>query len=241
MSKIKIQDDSGDKKYFTIIPNYIFNHSTIWDREVYCQMKRIAGEEGTCFMSINNLKKRCGIGTERLKKSITYLIEHNWIDFLGKKDVSTKGGIQQVSEYKINDLWKMNIDFYKNKGGSPQEALPNESERGVAVDLKGGSPQAHKKNHSKEEPYTKEEQIFLLSEFKNVSLKEGELKKLNERFGEKNSCILIEELGGYLASTGKKYNSHYATLLNWGRRRIQEYKQKSQLRSIASINNQYDI
>ena len=233
--KINIKDGSEDRKYFTIIPNYIFNHSTIWDREVYCQMKRIAGEDGTCFLSVNNLKKRCGIGNERLKKSISYLIEHKWIDFLGKKDVATRGGVQPVSEYKINNLWKMNVDFYENKGGSPQEALPNESQRGVADGVKGESPQEHKKNHIQEEPSIKEEPT-IFSEFENVFLKESEFEKLKLKFGEKNTNILIEELGGYLASTGKKYNSHYATLLNWGRRKIQEHQQRSQTRTIASIN-----
>ena len=108
---------------------------------------------------------------ERPEKSIAYLIEHKWIEFLGKKDVATRGGVQPVSEYKINNLWKMNVDFYENKGGSPQE---------------------HKKNHIQEEPSIKEEPTFL-SEFENVLLKENELDKLKIKFGEKNAFILIEE------------------------------------------------
>jgi hypothetical protein len=92
MDKIKIEDESGDRKYFTIIPNYIYNHSTLWDREVYCQMKRIAGENGTCWTSRKKLSKQCGISIERLQKSIKYLIEHQWIEFVGKKPVITKGG-----------------------------------------------------------------------------------------------------------------------------------------------------
>ena len=46
MENINLQDKSGDKDYFTIIPNYVLNHSALWDREVYIQMKRIAGENG---------------------------------------------------------------------------------------------------------------------------------------------------------------------------------------------------
>ena len=55
--EIKIKDDSGDKEFFTIIPNYVLNHSTHWDREVYIQMKKIAGdkESGKCYMSVPNL------------------------------------------------------------------------------------------------------------------------------------------------------------------------------------------
>lgn len=151
---LNIFDDSGDKKYFTIIPNYILNHSTLYDREVYIQMKRYAGEDGTCWASKTTLMKRCGMGKERLKKSIQYLLDHKWITYLGEKKVMTNGGEQFVSEYKINNLWKKNADYYEGKGGSPQTTLDTKggrqsAQRGVA---KGGSPQPSKKNHIKEEP-----------------------------------------------------------------------------------------
>lgn len=152
--KIKIEDDSGDRKYFTIIPNYILNHSTIWDREVYIQMKRIAGEEGTCWTSRNTLAKQCGISLDRLKKSLKYLLEHGWIEYVGKKEVLTRGGIQEVNEYRVCNLWDRNNTFYKEKykGGSsettpsPQGGSPL-SQRGVVVDSKGGSS-----GNPKEEP-----------------------------------------------------------------------------------------
>lgn len=142
---LKIHDESGDKRYFTIIPNYILNHSTIWDREVYIQMKKIAGENGTCWTSRNTLARKCGISLDRLKKSIQYLVEHRWIEKVGKKKVKTAGGEQEVNEYKICDLWEMNNNFYNNKGGS-SEILPL-TQRGVVKHPKGGSS-----NDYKEEP-----------------------------------------------------------------------------------------
>ena len=33
--------------------------------------------------------------------------------------------------------------------------------------------------------------------------------------GDKNTDMLIFELDTYMVSKGKKYKSHYATLLNW--------------------------
>ena len=68
-------------------------------------------------------------------------------------------------------------------------------------------------------------------EFKNVLLTDDEYKKLEE----KNALSQIENLSGYLASTGKKYKSHYATILNWERRdknkqeNIKEHKSFQQL------------
>lgn len=75
---------------------------------------------------------------------------------------------------------------------------------------------------------------LIYGEFKNVKLKEDEYNKLKENLGENKTKQLIEELSGYIASKGKKYSNHYATILNWNRRKLQ---------SVANglkINNKYD-
>lgn len=63
-------------------------------------------------------------------------------------------------------------------------------------------------------------------EFKNVKLSDEEYQKLAETITEKNRDILIEELSAYIASKGKKYASHYATILAWARRRVQDHRAK---------------
>jgi hypothetical protein len=55
-------------------------------------------------------------------------------------------------------------------------------------------------------------------EFLNVHLTLVEYNKLIEKFGEKDTLYKIEKLSSYIASKGKKYNSHYATILNWTRK-----------------------
>ncbi len=189
MDKIQIKDESGDKKYFTIIPNYIFNHSTLWDREVYCQMKRIAGENGTCWTSRKTLAKQCGISIERLKKSIKYLIENKWIESVGKRKVITRGGEQEVNEYKISDLWNVNNIFYqeKLKGGSPESTPLNKGgspkkQRGVAETAKGGSP-----GSSKEEPCIKEEPL------NNILSAEADLETSEKSSDVSGINLLIEK------------------------------------------------
>jgi len=66
----------------------------------------------------------------------------------------------------------------------------------------------------------------LFGEFKKVKLTEEEYTKLIELLGEKNTNILIAELDEYIASKGKKYSSHYATLRTWARRKVNEIKDK---------------
>ena len=52
-----------------------------------------------------------------------------------------------------------------------------------------------------------------------VTLTENEHKKLVEKFGENTTDDLIEELNNYIMSKGKKYKSHYHTILSWARRK----------------------
>ncbi|MDE2015902.1 MAG: helix-turn-helix domain-containing protein [Patescibacteria group bacterium] len=166
MKKIKIADKSGDKEFFTIIPNYVLNHSTIYDREVYIQMKRIAGEDGSCFMSQRKLAKQCGLSINRVRKSIEYLVDHRWIFLRGKKEVAGRGGKQFVLEYEVANLWQLNSEFYKNKtnakGVSPDDTP---TAKGVSPDdtkvyhenAKGVSPGADEEDpvkniHIEEDP-----------------------------------------------------------------------------------------
>lgn len=86
------------------------------------------------------------------------------------------------------------------------------------------------KNNKKEEVKSKKD-VEIYGEFENVKLSTVEWGKLVDSFGEKNTNVLIEQLSAYLEQTGKKYKSHYATLLNWGRRKVEEFRKKQQLSS----------
>lgn len=61
-------------------------------------------------------------------------------------------------------------------------------------------------------------------EFNNVKMTTEEFSKLVQAEGADRANALIEELSSYLASSGKRYKSHYATLLNWARRKDKEKK-----------------
>lgn len=53
-------------------------------------------------------------------------------------------------------------------------------------------------------------------EFQNVLLTNKEYQGLKDQFGAE-ADTLIEKLSAYMESKGKRYKSHYATLLNWQR------------------------
>ena len=70
-------------------------------------------------------------------------------------------------------------------------------------------------------------------EFGNVMLTDDEFSKLCGKCPDADA--LITELDQYIESQGKtkKYKSHYATLLNWSRRKAQEAKQKKGYKTAA--------
>ena len=159
MAKFRVDDESGDRKYFTIIPNYVLNHSTAIDQALYLQMKRYAGENGSCYASGRTLRAKLGIGKVAYRKSIRYLLDHEWIYYKGDALVSTPGGEQMIPVYGIRDLWKINNEHY-NKGGSKKNPLRKVGLKSAKVGPEqptGGSRMAPKKNH--EEDIYKDENI----------------------------------------------------------------------------------
>ena len=77
-------------------------------------------------------------------------------------------------------------------------------------------------------------------EYDNVLLTDEELVKLKEKIP--NWQDFIERLSGYIASTGKRYKSHYVTMLNWYRRdgqrqQAQQSQQKQETRVMCEYNN----
>jgi len=112
-----ITEEKPDREYFTIVPNYIVNHSTIWEQGIYLTMKRFAGEERTCFASQGTIAERLKISRPTVSKTIKKLIKRGWVKETGKKI----GKTQSIKEYLIVDLWKANMDFYRST--KPQNSL----------------------------------------------------------------------------------------------------------------------
>lgn len=73
-------------------------------------------------------------------------------------------------------------------------------------------------------------------EFNNVKMTTAEFEKLVQAEGADRANALIEELSSYLASRGKRYKSHYATLLNWGRRKDKEETPKQKFLTTEEIS-----
>lgn len=86
----------------------------------------------------------------------------------------------------------------------------------------GYEPQLSTKEQSTNESSTKEsstkrEPRHKFGEYKNVLLTDSDMKKLKEEFPT-DWEERVERLSAYMASTGKTYKNHLATIRNWARR-----------------------
>jgi hypothetical protein len=149
---IQLKDESNDRSYFTIIPNYILNHSTAIAQALYLQLKRLAGENGVAYPGSRFLRDKLGVSHNTLKKELNYLLDKGWIKYTGEMVINTDGGAQSVKSYKIVDLWQLNNEYYRGvKIGTP-------AQRGVKIGTQGVSTRGVKIG-TKEEPLKQEPSI----------------------------------------------------------------------------------
>lgn len=148
---LHIEDGGNDRNYFTMVPNYILNHSSAIDQALYLQMKRAAGEKnggGICSSSERYLMEKLKIGRWAFKTSLKYLLDHHWIEFLGTKVIFTEGGPQKVKVYRVNDIWKLNMDYYKGVAKTaPLYEGAVKIDEGAVKTSKGVLIQQHTKNN----------------------------------------------------------------------------------------------
>ncbi len=81
---------------------------------------------------------------------------------------------------------------------------------------------------SDEPPSPKKPVKHKYGEYNNVLLTDEELEKLKAEYSDVDERI--ERLSSYVASTGKSYKSHYATIRNWARKDAEKPQVKSQVK-----------
>jgi hypothetical protein len=110
------QFNNESKKYFTIVPNYIIDHSASHEKSLYLVMKRLAGETGTCWASPITLGKIMGVSPNTVRKYRKILARKGWIEKIGQR-----GKTRPSDEYEITDIWELNEQFYSKKDSSTIE------------------------------------------------------------------------------------------------------------------------
>jgi len=154
---------------------------------------------------IKNFIKHQETGSPNVRKGILNCLEELNKDFL--KDVVNKG-IYVLPIYYIDTLC---IPYVEGRN-----YLDLDLDSNLDLDSTELPQKSSKKKIEKE----------LFGELENVKLTNEEYQKLIDKFGDKNTNILIFELDTYIGSKGDKYKSHYATLLNWAKRKWEQQEEK---------------
>lgn len=154
-----------------------------------------------------------------IKIILNELKELGYLRITKLKPNETKSGrieyiydIYEMSVYKKQEYQKQGVEFQEVE---KQEVEKQEVEKVGQINT--NIQNTKKQNTKKQNTDIKRE----YGEFKNVLLTDDDYKKLEE----KNALSQIENLSSYMASTGKRYKDHYATILNWERRDKQKQEE----------------
>ena len=153
----------------------------------------------------------------KLSKSDIYRAR-NKLKQLGIIDFKERSG-NQCTIYKMNSVMSLFGTQFETSVDT-QASTPFETLSATSDDPNPGNINKIKTKNININKNKKEIIKEKFGEFENVLLTKEELSKLKSRLGEQTDSY-IERLSNYIESTGKRYKSHYATILNWIQKDIQ--------------------
>lgn len=109
-----VQEQNPLHIYFTIIPNIIYSLGLdVYELAVYSLMKRVAGEKGSCFMSVEQMAKTLKCSTRQIqnvKRSLSR--PFNLLDGLSLITITRRkreNGSDSTDHVMIADIWGINM------------------------------------------------------------------------------------------------------------------------------------
>ena len=214
------------QKLITIYLILMANHqdNEWWDKY---HKKFIIIKRGSFITSIEKIRKKMNDKLVTTKKIRTVIKLLNNMEFLiiGETDQEVRlkspekkgenGQGKRQGQYTHITILKYSLyqngDSYKGKQKGKARARQGQGKGKARAINKNGKKGNNGKNGKKEYIET-------------VFLTEFEYKKLIKELGEPLTKEMIKDLSLYIQSKGKKYKSHYATILAWHRKNVKEGK-----------------
>lgn len=183
----------------------VFLHLLFLAQYETCFFRGIKLEIGQAVTSIREISVQTGISMQSVRTAIKHLKSTQEITQCthGKFSVFT---IQNYAEYQGDNT-------ASNKQVTQSQHTANTE---VTQTLILRNQEVKKSRKEKDIPYGISKKKY--GEFENVLLDGQEHGKLVDSLGDIGAAEYIERLSAYLAQTGHRYKSHYATLLNWWRK-----------------------
>ena len=236
----KVDEFTPEDKYFML---YLLTNPFSTQLGIYeVSIKQVAFQMGYSMDSVRNLIERFsnkyGIiifskGTNEL--AIKNFLRHSIIkggapvrDCLIKemKAVKNKELIAKVFAHikdseDLNETVKNIIKEYEEKNGSLSYFNEKENDNDNDNDNEVSYHDSYYDSYNdslpiSSKPKSKKPVKHKYGEYNNVLLTDAELEKLKAEYPDYEERI--ERLSSYVASTGKSYKSHYATIRNWARK-----------------------
>lgn len=150
MSEFQIEEKKPDHHFRTEIPNIILEWLEGETLIVYLFLKKTCGDSGASWKSVKTLSEESKISERQIRYSIKELSTptQNRPALIEIKKRKNSNGSSDTNLITIEDVWRLNGDYYRNKKlnrGTAQHA------GGVLHNMQGGTAPCA----AKEEPYKK--------------------------------------------------------------------------------------
>jgi hypothetical protein len=142
----------------------------------------------------------------------------------GALDTPCLQAVSVMDTQCIHHVSKVDTQYSIDKSSVEKSSKVEVSEGGTGGTDAGAGAPAHPRNKPIKHQY---------GEYGNVILSDDELAKLKEEYPDAWQR-LIERLSGYIASTGKVYKSHLATMWNWANRDKDKPKEQTNGKKVAA-------
>jgi len=166
---------------------------------------KISVTENTGY-SIEQLSDLLKCEPELINRSIKKMVKYEKIQVDKKNVIKIIKWEKYQSEYQRQRKYRE--EWLQRKKDFKVTAKGDNVECGVDIDIDIDIERDKKK---KEKKYKYMDSVLLTKE---------EHQKLIDKFGETKTNSYIENLNNYIGSKGKKYKSHYFTILNWSKKDI---------------------
>jgi len=165
-----------------------------------------------------------------IQNILDWLAENGMIEIYGVKGnrvethykVVNYNDYQNVDDDKVTEKQQKNNSLTTEKqqsvhtNNNDKECLKNV--KNDKEDISIGDDEEKIPNQKPKKPKNPKLEKDIYGEFEKVSLTVDEFNKLLDKLGQTGTNDMIARLDTYKASKGKKYDSDYATILNWNRK-----------------------
>lgn len=181
----------------------VFLHLLFLAQYEACFYRGVKLDVGQAVTSIREISTQTGISVQSVRTALDHLkstqeitqLPHGKFSVFTVKNYSEYHGDNTISNNQVTqNQHSANTDPYIKKSRSQE--VKNIKEKNISIEI------LKKK----------------FGEFENVMLTGEEHEKLVDSLGDIGAKEYIERLSSYLAQSGRRYKSHYATLLNWWRK-----------------------